>query len=207
MDLVNNMLDYAKAEAGMIKLSRETVALRELVNQCIAMVEPKAKAAAVNISAQVDADVRAIVADPLRLKQVLLNLLTNAVKFNEQGGFVRMQVRAAGDDVVVSVRDTGRGISEEQVEHLFDPYYQAAHGDQGIGTGLGLSIIKHLVQLHGGVITVDSVPDSGSVFTVRLPQGGPQESQEETTEMPGDLLLGGARAAESEAEQQQEVTV
>jgi two-component system sensor histidine kinase HydH len=85
-----------------------------------------------------------------------------------------MQVRADGKDVVISVRDTGRGIAPEQMDRLFDPYYQAAHGDQGIGTGLGLSIIKHLVQLHGGTIFVDSVPGSGSVFNVRLPrEGGP----------------------------------
>jgi signal transduction histidine kinase len=138
------------------------------------MAEPRAAEAGVSITAQVDQTVREIVADPLRLKQILLNLLSNAVKFNEQGGFVRMQVRSDGKDVVISVRDTGRGIQPEQMQRLFDPYYQAAHGDQGIGTGLGLSIIKHLVELHGGTILVDSVPGSGSVFTVRLPrEAGP----------------------------------
>lgn len=180
MALVNDILDYAKAEAGMIKLELETVALPELVNQCITMAEPRAAEAAVTITAQVDPAVREIVADPLRLKQILLNLLSNGVKFNEQGGFVRMQVRADDKNVVISVRDTGRGIDPEKMERLFDPYYQAAHGDQGIGTGLGLSIIKHLVELHGGSILVDSVPGSGSVFNVRLPKEGGQvaEAQE-----------------------------
>jgi len=169
MDLINNMLDYAKAEAGMIKLAVETVALPELVDQCIRMTEPRAKEKGITITAQLDPAVEEIVADPLRLKQILLNLLSNAVKFNESGGFVRMQVRGNGKNVVVSVRDTGRGIPPEQTENLFDPYYQAAHGDQGVGTGLGLSIIKHLVELHGGSISVDSVPGSGSVFTVQIP--------------------------------------
>jgi signal transduction histidine kinase len=177
MALVNDILDYAKAEAGMIKLAPETVALPELVDQCITMAEPRAAEASVTIAAQVDPGVREIVADPLRLKQILLNLLSNAVKFNEQGGLVRMQVRADGKDVVISVRDTGRGIHTEQMERLFDPYYQAAHGDQGIGTGLGLSIIKHLVELHGGSIFVDSVPGSGSVFSVRLPREGAPGTQ------------------------------
>ena len=172
MALVNDILDYAKAEAGMIKLELETVALPELVDQCITMAEPRAAEAAVTITAQVDPAVREIVADPLRLKQILLNLLSNAVKFNEQGGFVKMQVRVDDKNVVISVRDTGRGIDPKQMERLFDPYYQAAHGDQGIGTGLGLSIIKHLVELHGGSILVDSVPGSGSVFNVRLPKEG-----------------------------------
>jgi signal transduction histidine kinase len=214
MALVNDILDYAKAEAGMIKLAPEAVALPELVHQCIAMAEPRAAEAAVTITAQVDPAVREVVADPLRLKQILLNLLSNAVKFNEQGGFVRMQVRTDGKDVVISVRDTGRGIAPEQLERLFDPYYQAAHGDQGIGTGLGLSIIKHLVELHGGSILVDSVPGSGSVFNVRLPREGapagaaPQEWsaaqmpwQSKATEQRVGNVLGAS------AEQRQELTV
>jgi signal transduction histidine kinase len=173
MSLINDILDYAKAEAGKINLAPEEVALPELVEQCIKMVESKAAKAEVTITAQMEPDVREIVADPLRLKQVLINLLTNAVKFNEEGGFVKMQLRATSRDVFISVRDTGRGIAPEQIERLFDPYFQAAHGDQGIGTGLGLCIIKHLVELHGGVVSVESVLGSGSVFTVRLPKSGP----------------------------------
>jgi signal transduction histidine kinase len=170
MDLVNDILDFAKAEAGMIRIQPEPVALVELVEQCVAMVEPKAEQARVNVTGQVSPDVTEIVADPLRLKQILINLLTNAIKFNEEGGIVNVKARASGNDVLISVRDTGRGISQEQQEYLFNPYYQAAHGDQGIGTGLGLSIIKHLTELHGGSITLDSVPGTGSVFTVRLPR-------------------------------------
>jgi signal transduction histidine kinase len=146
------------------------VALIELVEQCVAMIEPKAEQNRVSVTAQVSPEVKEVVADPLRLKQILLNLLTNAVKFNEEDGLVNVKARADGKDVLISVRDTGRGISPEQKENLFNPYYQAAHGDQGIGTGLGLSIIKHLTELHGGSISVESVPGSGSVFSVRLPR-------------------------------------
>ena len=204
MALVNDILDYAKAEAGMIRLAPETVALPELVDQCIAMAEPRAAEAGVTITAQVDQAVREIVADPLRLKQILLNLLSNAVKFNEQGGFVRMQVRADGKDVVISVRDTGRGIRPEQMQRLFDPYYQAAHGDQGIGTGLGLSIIKHLVELHGGAILVDSVPGSGSVFNVRLPsEGGPlAEAQTPRQRQAAERDIGDIIGAKTERRQE-----
>lgn len=170
MDLVNDILDFAKAEAGMIRIQPEPVALVELVDQCVSMVEPKAERARVNVTGQVSPDVTEIVADPLRLKQILINLLTNAIKFNEEGGVVNVKARASGKDILISVRDTGRGISAEQQEYLFNPYYQAAHGDQGIGTGLGLSIIKHLTELHGGSVTVESVPGTGSVFTVRLPR-------------------------------------
>ena len=170
MALVNDILDYAKAEAGMIKLVPETVALPELIDQCITMVEPKATQAGVVVTAQIDPGLREIVADPLRLKQILLNLLANAVKFNGRDGVVKMQARASDKGVLISVRDTGRGITPEQMEHLFDPYYQAAHGDQGIGTGLGLSIVRHLARLHGGSISVESVPGVGSVFNVSLPR-------------------------------------
>jgi signal transduction histidine kinase len=173
MALVNDILDYAKAEAGKITLSPEIVALSELVEQCVHMIEPRAAKNDVSISAQVEADAKEIVADPLRLKQILLNLLTNAVKFSDAGRSVRVQVRADGDDVMIAVRDTGRGMTPDQMSHLFDPYYQATHGDGGIGTGLGLSIVKHLVQLHGGSIDVQSVPEAGSVFTVRLRREGP----------------------------------
>ena len=136
----------------------------------VTMVEPKAEQARVTVTGQVSPDVTEIRADPLRLKQILINLLTNAIKFNEEGGMVNVKARSRGNDILISVRDTGRGISMEHQEYLFNPYYQAAHGDQGIGTGLGLSIIKHLTELHGGAVTVESVPGTGSVFTVRLPR-------------------------------------
>jgi signal transduction histidine kinase len=177
MTLINDILDYAKAEAGMIKLAPEIVALPELIEQCITIVDAKAGQNEVTVTAQVEPDASEIVADPLRLKQVLLNLLTNAVKFNERGGFVRMHVREDANDVVISVRDTGRGIEPEQLENLFDPYYQAAYGDQGIGTGLGLSIAKQLVELHGGTISVESVVGSGSAFTIRLPRSAGGDAQ------------------------------
>lgn len=189
MSLINDILDYAKAEAGMIKLVPEMVALPELIDQCITIVDPKAAETEISVTAQVEPDASEIVADPLRLKQIILNLLTNAVKFNEQGGFVKMHVRREQDDVVISVRDTGRGIEPEQLKNLFDPYYQAAYGDQGIGTGLGLSITKQLVQLHGGSISVESVVGSGSVFNIRLPReqatgndDAPQDQQKDGDE-------------------------
>jgi signal transduction histidine kinase len=168
--LINDILDYAKAEAGMIQLAPESVAVLELVEQCVGMVQPRADAAGVQLSAHVDADITEIVADPLRLKQILLNLLSNGVKYNETGGSVNVRVRPDGDrSVLIAVRDTGRGIPAEHMDHLFDPYYQAAVADQNIGTGLGLAIIKHLTELHGGTVSVESVVNAGSVFQVRLP--------------------------------------
>lgn len=170
MSLINDILDYAKAEAGMVKLAPEAIALPELVNQCMTIVDPAAEEKNVTLTGHVESDADEIAADPLRVKQIFLNLLTNAVKFNEPGGHVKLHVRNEREFVVISVRDTGRGIEPDQLNNLFDPYYQAAYGDQGIGTGLGLSITKQLVELHGGSIQVESVVGAGSVFHVRLPR-------------------------------------
>lgn len=168
--LVNDILDYAKAEAGMIRLAPQPVALTELVDQCVSMVGPRAKDSGVNVTAQVDPQLSEVTADPLRLRQILLNLLSNAIKYNSDGGNVIVRIRPEGaKDFRISVRDTGRGIAPEHLEHLFEPYYQAAIADQGIGTGLGLAIIKHLTELHGGTIDVESVVGTGTMFTVKLP--------------------------------------
>lgn len=170
LDLVNDILDYAKAEAGMIRLAPQPVALVELVNQCVTMVTPRANDAGVTVTAQVDPVLSEVVADPLRLRQILLNLLSNAIKYNNEGGSVIVRIRPADNGTFrISVRDTGRGISPEHLTHLFEPYYQAAVADQGIGTGLGLAIIKHLAELHGGTIAVESVVGTGTMFTVGLP--------------------------------------
>jgi signal transduction histidine kinase len=197
LGLVNDILDYAKAEAGMIQLAVEPVAMVELVEQCVRMIQPKADEAGISVSAHVAADIKEIIADPLRVKQILLNLLTNAVKYSGRGGSVNVRVRLDGQgNVLISVRDTGRGIEAEHLPHLFDPYYQAALADQSIGTGLGLAIIKHLTELHGGTVTVDSVVNAGSVFQVTLPNvdaatvsekapQGTAESQTATTQAAG----------------------
>lgn len=171
LSLVNDILDYAKAEAGMIRIAPQPVALVELVDQCVAMVAPRAEEAGVTVTAQVDPSLNEVIADPLRLRQIVLNLLTNAIKFNSRNGSVIVRIRPEGEDKFrISVRDTGRGIEPAHLEHLFEPYYQAAVADQGIGTGLGLAIIKHLSELHGGSIAVESVVGTGTMFTVQLPR-------------------------------------
>ncbi|WP_372895137.1 sensor histidine kinase [Stieleria sp.] len=190
--LVNDILDYAKAEAGMIRLAPQPVALAELVSQCVSMVSVRAKDEEISITAQVDVELNEVIADPLRLRQILLNLLSNAIKYNSSGGSVIVQIRPDEKNMFrISVRDTGRGIAPEHMEHLFEPYYQAAIADQGIGTGLGLAIIKHLTELHGGTIDVESVVDTGTMFTIRLPREAEMcdEPAGERTLRPEDAVL------------------
>ena len=188
--LVNDILDYAKAEAGMIRLAPQPVALAELVDQCVSMVGPRAQQAGVTVTAQVDAELNEVIADPLRLRQIMLNLLSNAIKYNNEGGSVIVRIRSDVDNQFrVSVRDTGRGIAPEHLKHLFEPYYQAAIADQGIGTGLGLAIIKHLTELHGGTIDVESVVDTGSMFTVVLPMEAKVAESEPIESSPSKATL------------------
>lgn len=192
LTLVNDILDFAKGEAGMIRLSPQRVALADLVKQCVSMVSVKAKEQDISITAQIDTEYSEVIADPLRLRQIILNLLTNAIKFNSPGGSVIVQIRPDVKDMYrISVRDTGRGIAQEHMEHLFEPYYQTAISDQGIGTGLGLAIIKHLTELHGGSIAVDSVVDAGTMFTIRLPRTAlrAEESATETSVQSEDALM------------------
>jgi signal transduction histidine kinase len=178
--LVNDILDYAKAEAGMIRIAPQPVALVELVDQCVSMVSSRAEEAGVAVTAQVDPSLNEVIADPLRLRQIVLNLLSNAIKFNSRNGNVIVRIRPDNNSMFrISVRDTGRGIEPEHLLHLFEPYYQAAIADQGIGTGLGLAIIKHLSELHGGSIEVESVVGTGTMFTVQLPREAKSMDQEQ----------------------------
>jgi signal transduction histidine kinase len=169
MALVNDILDYAKAQAGRIKLVFETVSLPDLIAQCVAISAVSGKAKGVELVQQIDAGIGEMFADPLRLKQIILNLLSNAVKYSPQDSVVRIHARLKDGMILISVRDAGRGISDEDLRTLFNPYKQAAKEDRGIGTGLGLAITKLLVELHGGTLLVDSAPGAGSLFTARLP--------------------------------------
>lgn len=195
MALVDDVLAYGKAEAGEIALARETVALPELINQCVASVNSRVSNAAVTVVVQVDPNAGEIIADPLRLKQILLNLLLNAVDLNEVGGFVRIQVRTVRRRIVISLRDTGKGISRQQVKHLFDPYPRDAGDNLPIEMRLRSAIARHLVRLHGGSLSANSVSNSGTVFTIRLPKVSTPDTDAATAHLPEDVQRETSRTA------------
>jgi signal transduction histidine kinase len=179
MELVNKLLDYGKAKSGQVTFSPQRIHLPELVEGAVMMIQPQASAQGVEISTHIDASVAQITADPLHVKEILLNLLSNAIKHTPAGESVRLSVEAKECDVLINVCDVGEGMTAEQVEHLFDPYYQATESDGLHGTGLGLGIARLLVNRHGGSISVDSTPGAGSLFRVRLPRDGPQKCSAE----------------------------
>lgn len=169
--LINEVLDLAKIEAGTMTVSQTLVNIWQEISQCMELTSPLAEQYEVRLIMQIDENSPELVnADPVRLKQVLLNLLSNGVKYNRKGGQVTVSVREKGrTGVRIEVRDTGEGLSREQIENLFQPFNRlAADNGEREGVGIGLVISKHLIELMGGNIGVDSIPGSGTSFWLDL---------------------------------------
>ena len=171
LELLNDILDLSKVEAGKMELELADTSLTAALEQGVAMVRTRASNQGLSLTVDVEPDLVDVVADPLRLKQVLLNLLSNAVKFTPPGGRVRVRARRLANEVHVTVEDTGIGISEEDQKRIFESFEQGRGGlsRTAEGTGLGLTLSKRIVELHGGRLWVESRLGEGSAFTFTLP--------------------------------------
>ncbi len=171
LGLINGLLDLAKIEAGRMEITSEEIDLRNLVDEVLELVRPQADLKRISLDSELPATPPTVWADRARVRQVLVNLLSNSVKFTDRGG---VSVRSAAADgwVTISVRDTGIGISPEAQAYIFDEFRQADSSTTRRygGTGLGLAISKRLVSLHGGRIWVESTPGGGSTFSFTLPE-------------------------------------
>ncbi len=169
--LINDVLDLARIEAGHLAVSTEVVALQPLVADCLALLQPQARARQIELSAPAADDRRQLRADRTRLKQVLLNLLANAVKYNRVGGRVAVLVEDRGEHWRLCVDDTGPGLDAGQQARLFVPFERLEAADSAIeGTGIGLALSRRLVELMHGRIGVVSERGRGSRFWVELPK-------------------------------------
>ena len=170
--LINDILDISKIEAGELNIVSEPVDIQNSVESVIHLMEPIAKSKGLIIETDFMSDPVTISGDQRRIEQIIMNLMSNAVKFTEQGT-IYVKTRVRDGTVILSVKDTGIGIPAEEFDTLFQPFHQIDTGTtrKHDGTGLGLSISKKLVELHGGTISVQSVPGTGSEFTVSLPVG------------------------------------
>ncbi len=165
--LIESLLELAKLDAGQQPMKRLPFDLGQTARDCAALVGPLAEQRRVKISCDVPA--LNCTGDSDRLSQVVTNLVTNAITYNKENGEVRIGGSAKNGSVILTVSDTGMGIAAEDLPHVFDRFYRADKSRTSGNTGLGLAISKAIVEAHGGEIEVSSVPQIGSVFTIRLP--------------------------------------
>jgi len=172
LDLINDLLDMSKIEAGQFDLSIEQIDLPQLVDSCVHMVMPRAEEGQVTLSAIADRERLVLRADRRAVRQVLLNLLSNAVKFTPQGGAVSVRLDSTAEGgVALVVRDTGIGMDKESLERLCEPFQQldASISRRFGGTGLGLAITRKLLLLHGGDLVFESEPGQGTTVRAVFP--------------------------------------
>lgn len=175
-DLATDFLELSRLESGRVRISREPVHLGGLVQESLEVVRAQAQDRQIELTTEIDPSVAPVHGDRSLLKQLLLNLLTNAIKYNSIGGKVLVSVRSAGDQVEMSVKDTGRGISPGDLPHLFERFFRVREVEGAIpGTGLGLAIARRVAESHQGSIRVESRKDEGSTFYVYLPAEPPAE--------------------------------
>jgi CheY-like chemotaxis protein/signal transduction histidine kinase len=192
--LINDILDLSKIEAGRAEIVKETVDAAPLVDECLATIKESLKGKEVETRAQIAPGAAHVVTDPLKLRQVLLNLLSNAAKFTDAGEVV-CTLEAEESTLVVRVEDTGAGIPADQLPFIFDKFRQVDGSSRRRvgGTGLGLAIVREVVHLLGGTVTVTSVLGRGSTFTVKLPgaiEANPRPVHREPEVEPGPLPAG-----------------
>ncbi len=170
--LVDDLLDTSRIAAGKLRLESAQIDLRELVHSVIEQNEPAARAKGVRLQRELSPEMGLVIADPTRLRQVVWNLVVNAIKFTPSGGTVTVTLMRSGPEVTIRVADTGAGIAPDFLPYVFDRFrqYEASITRKHGGLGLGLSISKQLVELHGGTIRADSAGlNQGATFTVTLP--------------------------------------
>ena len=171
--LIDNILNISRIESGIVKVQRETIALNQVVEEVIDVIQPQARAKRIIIKHHPDPAAHQVYADRDMIYQALLNLLSNAVKYTLDDGevVIDMAVHEQDRTVTIAVSDTGVGIPDDALPHLFKKFYRVSdHKNLAKGTGLGLNLVKHIVEtVHGGSVRVDSQQGTGSTFRVSLP--------------------------------------
>ena len=182
LSLINDILDLSKIEAGRMELERSEFDLARAIGQTLLLVRERAERRGIALRVTVDDTLGTIVADERKVKQVLLNLLSNALKFTPEGGTIDVRGSVRDGDAEIAVADSGVGIAPEDQDAVFEEFRQVGSAAKKTeGTGLGLAISKRIVELHGGCISVASTPGVGSIFSFRLPLSRGIETPARTT--------------------------
>jgi len=189
LSLINDILDMSKIEAGKMTLNTEAMQMNDMVAQVIRIVRGRADENRLRLVYE-DITLPEIEADPRAVKQILLNLTTNAIKFTPEGGVVTLAVEPKSAGLIIRVSDTGIGISKEDIERLAQPFEQidSDHSRQHEGTGLGLALSKSLVELHGGNFTIESVVGQGTTVIFTLPNRPPEKKVSQSNSEVGNEI-------------------
>ncbi|MSQ26813.1 MAG: GHKL domain-containing protein [Dehalococcoidia bacterium] len=167
--LVADLLELSRLESGHILPQLTPVALSSLIDEAASRFQSRLEANGLTLVRQAESDLPKVVADTEMVRQVLSNLLDNAIKYTPRGGTIAINTTAESNMVVTAVADTGVGIPREHISHVFERFYKVERSRREGGTGLGLAIVKHIVQAHGGEVRVESREGEGSVFSFSLP--------------------------------------
>ena len=192
LKLINDLLDLVKLESGKMEVKREAVSMEEFIKGLAQAVQGTAKDKRVKLSTKVGGNVGAVMADRDKLEKIILNLLFNALKFTSSGGQVELTVQKENTQLVFKVRDTGMGISEQNLPYIFDRFWQAdsAANRKYQGTGIGLALVKELAEAQGGTVEVESQTGKGTTMTVRIPyeeaKGVPGPAEKEAATVGND---------------------
>ncbi len=185
LEVVRMLLDMSRLEAGKFELHTEQFAAADIVAPCISMVEASARERNVRIVTDIEDKLPLLTADERACRQILLNLMSNAIKFSHDGGSVSVAVKRQGQSLKLSVTDQGIGMSLDSLQRIGEPFFQAQNGlsRRYEGTGLGLSIVKGLVDLHDGTLRAHSEIGTGTTMTVLLPINGPATKSDDTAKI------------------------
>src|SRR5690606_38429438 len=172
LGLINDILDLSMVEAGQIALDIDRIDVRSILSTVLNLARPRANVQTVRLVTDCPADIGEIMADDRRMKQVLFNLVNNAIKFTPAGGEVAITVRRSDEHLEIQVSDTGVGIAEDDLDRVFGAFAHARTGERPAGAGLGLTLVKRFIEMHGGTVALASRPGEGTRVTLRLPVDG-----------------------------------
>jgi signal transduction histidine kinase len=172
MAIIDDILDLATIDTGEIELTLGEVDIRETIAAAVEGVQDRIAEAELKLVIDVPASIGSMIADAKRVRQVLFNLLSNAVGFSHKGQAITVAAERSGSEIVFRVRDHGRGIPAEMINRVFDRFESHTKGSTHRGVGLGLSIVRSFVELHGGKVAIESTPGVGTLVTCTFPANG-----------------------------------
>lgn len=179
LNLVNTLLDVYKHDAVSIEFKKEPADIKALITECLNEISPLVIKNNHKLENTINNEIPALNIDKNEIKRVILNLLNNAITYTQQGGIISLGSEITDNEVIIKIKDNGKGISEADIDKVFDRYFSKAMKFRKVGTGLGLYLSKQIIEGHDGKIWAESIPEKGSTFSFSLPLtlNNPQESQ------------------------------